>query len=136
MDGSRKVIIAKSSLPAGVRGKENQTLGFSIQRSAKGPHQVIRVELNSVASRVGLRANDYILKVNGLMVAGKSYSKLVDALHKALEFKSANFIQLDVIEPDLCPPQIKSRTASTGSLDFKDGMIKKHISIRFFLIIK
>ncbi len=89
-----------------------QGFGFTMRANEKGPHQISNVEKDSPAMLAGLQSNDLILKVNDVSIVGERYSKTVTLIKNELE---KGRLKLEVIEPSLCPPDVRNAILSAPS---------------------
>ena len=105
--------------------------GFSMRSNDKGPHQISNVESLSPAECAGLKADDYLLKVNDINVIGERYNKTVALIKNESE---KGRLKLEVVEPHLCSFDIKNTaltpqsgystlTSSKGTLKGKNKSI-------------
>ena len=86
--------------------------GFSMRANQTGPHQISSVEANSPAEIAGIRVDDFILKVNNILVVGERYSKTVTMLKNESE---RGHLKLEVIEPIQCPNHIRNSVIISDS---------------------
>jgi hypothetical protein len=76
-----------------------------MRKNEAGPHQISSVEENSPAMLAGLKNDDLLLKVNDVNVVGERYSKTVTLIKNESE---RGRLKLEVIEPQLCPLDIRN----------------------------
>ncbi|RNA42558.1 Na(+) H(+) exchange regulatory cofactor NHE, partial [Brachionus plicatilis] len=106
---SRMIILSRSP--------GSKSFGFSINKGKTGAHFISQIEKNSPAANSSMRIGDCILKVNGINLVHKSFSKAIDILKKESE-KSDKF-QVEVIQPEYFNKSSKkiSRASSADNLD-------------------
>ena len=106
--------------------------GFSMRPNDKGPHQISNVELDSPASLAGIKAEDFVLKVNDLNVAGERYPRTV-ALIKSQSQEGR--LKLQVIEPSLLPASMRNLSAPSANSTINKGSVSRSGSINNLLSI-
>ena len=75
---------------------ESKSFGYSLTpNTANGPHRVHQVTPNSPAYNAGLKVDDLLLKLNGVDLTGRSYTKVIEMLKSAAE---TGKYQLEVVE--------------------------------------
>ena len=75
---------------------ESKSFGYSLTpNKANGPHRVHQVTRDSPAFNAGLKVDNLLLKLNGVELTGKSYTKVIEMLKSAAE---TGKYQLEVVE--------------------------------------
>jgi C-terminal processing protease CtpA/Prc len=95
--------------------------GFSIRPSERGPHQVSNVEVGSPGHVAGLLADDLILRVNDTYVVGQRFSKTAALIKNESE---KGRIRLEVIEPHLCPEDIRATSLFEPTTSSASGTVR------------
>ncbi len=96
------------------RRQDQYGFGFSIRNSPAGPHHVGSVEEGSPASFSALKVGDLLLRINGISLIDRSYSNAIEIIKR--ECIDHIEIELVVVEPQLCPPNILNRSSSQSDL--------------------
>ena len=85
---------------------ENQkSLGFNLKQTEYGPHIIEKISSNSIASQIGLKEGDYLLRINGHNFMGKEYERVCEAIKEGIREKK---LVMEVIDDSKCPEDIKS----------------------------
>lgn len=99
------------------RSPGSKSFGFSINKGKAGAHFISHVEKNSPAANSSMRVGDCILKVNGINLVHKSFSKAIEIIKK--EGEKTDRFQVEVIQPEFFnkSPKKMARTNSADNLD-------------------
>lgn len=93
-----------------------QSYGFSISESPNGPPYISEIHSNSPASNSMLKAGDFLLKMNGVDLAGKSYAKILEIAKKQTD--KGTKIDLEIVDAS---KSAKTRTASFSDMTGTGG---------------
>ena len=80
-------------------------LGFKLKETEYGPHRIDNITSNSLASQLGLKQGDYLMRINGHNFMGKQFKKVCDAIREGMREKR---LVMEVIDDSKCPEDIKS----------------------------
>lgn len=92
----------------------NKSLGFTLSKKDTGPHEIIQIEKNSASDVAGLMEHDLLLKIDNIDLMGKDYNQTLELIKKIS--KNGSF-QLEVIQANLCPNEVKNISFCANSLD-------------------
>ena len=102
------------------RSPGGKGFGFSISKNKSGPHLISEIDKNSPAATSGIKIGDYVLRLNGINLEDKSFSKTNETFKKESE-KSERF-ELEVVDPDHYQSGISkvNRADSADNLDIDE----------------
>lgn len=120
------VNVAESTEPASTQSRiillnrtsGQQSYGFSISKTQSGPPYISEIDADSPAHNSSLKEGDLILKLNGINLTDKSYSKILEIAKKQTD--KGNTIELETAEPSTFQANARNRTISHSDLAQED----------------